>query len=65
MGLGGTNKSPTSSGTRRTPIQEGMVLALEPHEVFWRLQDMVYVTVEDPRLLPDKMSTSEMFVVDG
>ena len=42
-----------------------MVLALEPQVDLWRLQDMVYVTVEGPRLLPDKMSTSEMFVVDG
>ncbi len=46
-------------------IEEGMVLALEPHADFWHLQDMVYVTGKGPRLLSDKMSTSEMFVVDG
>ena len=46
-------------------IEEGMVLALEPHADFWHLQDMVYVTGEGPRLLSDKMSTSEIFMVDG
>ena len=44
-------------------LEEGMVLALEPHVGFWHLQDMVLITSDGPRLLSTRFSTDEMLVV--
>lgn len=43
-------------------LEEGMVLALEPHIGYWHLQDMVLVTKEGPRLLSARFNTDEMLV---
>ena len=49
---------------RKSPhvLEEGMVLALEPHVNFWHLQDMVLVTKGAPGLLSSKFNTDEPFV---
>lgn len=47
-----------------TLIEEGMVLALEPHLDHWHLQDMIVVRERGPELLSDKFSTSEPFIAD-
>jgi Xaa-Pro aminopeptidase len=44
-------------------LEEGMVLALEPHVDYWHLQDMFLITKEGPRLLSPRFSTDEMLVV--
>jgi len=44
-------------------LEEGMVLALEPHVNFWHVQDMVLVTKGAPVLLSPKFKTDEPFVV--
>jgi Xaa-Pro aminopeptidase len=44
-------------------LEEGMVLALEPHVNFWHVQDMVLVTKGAPVLLSPKFNTDEPFVV--
>jgi Xaa-Pro aminopeptidase len=46
-------------------LEEGMVLALEPHVNFWHLQDMVLVTKGGPVLLSPKFDTDEAFVADA
>ena len=43
-------------------LEEGMVLALEPHVNFWHVQDMVLVTDGAPVLLSPKFNTDEPFV---
>ena len=43
-------------------LEEGMVVALEPHIGYWHLQDMVLVTDDSPRLLSPLFSTDEMLV---
>ena len=44
-------------------LEEGMVVALEPHiGPCWHLQDMVLVTDGAPRLLSPLMGTDEMLV---
>ena len=43
-------------------LEEGMVVALEPHIGYWHLQDMVHVTADGPRLLSPLFSTNEMLV---
>jgi Xaa-Pro aminopeptidase len=45
-------------------LEEGMVLALEPHKDYWHIQDMVLVQRGAPRLLSDRFPTDEMFVID-
>ena len=45
-----------------TLIEEGMVLALEPHLDHWHLQDMIVVRDRGPELLSDKFSTAEPFI---
>ena len=43
-------------------LEEGMVLALEPHVGYWHLQDMVLVTNDGPELLSTRFNTDEMLV---
>ncbi len=43
-------------------LEEGMVVALEPHIGYWHLQDMVQVTADGPRLLSPLINTDEMMV---
>ena len=43
-------------------LEEGMVLALEPHIGYWHLQDMVLVTKDCPRFLSARFNTDEMLV---
>ena len=44
-------------------LEEGMVLAMEPHVKYWHLQDMILLTQDGPRLLSKRFSTDEMLVV--
>lgn len=44
-------------------LEEGMVLALEPHKDYWHIQDMVVVRARGPELISDKFSTDQMFVI--
>ena len=41
-------------------LEEGLVVALEPHIGNWRLQDMVLITDGEPRLLSPLINTDEM-----
>jgi Xaa-Pro aminopeptidase len=45
-----------------TILEEGMVLALEPHKAHWHIQDMVVVRKGGPELLSSKFPTDEPFV---
>ena len=44
-------------------LEDGMVLALEPHRDHWHIQDMVVVRAGGPELISDKFSTDHAFVV--
>lgn len=46
--------------TSHVLLEEGMVLALEPHVGYWHLQDMILVTPDGPQLLSPRFSTDEM-----
>jgi Xaa-Pro aminopeptidase len=46
-------------------LEEGMVIALEPHVNFWHVQDMVLVQKGAPVLLSAKFNTDEAFVADA
>ena len=43
-------------------LEEGMVVALEPHIGYWHLQDMVLVAADGPRLLSPLINTDEMLI---
>ena len=45
-------------------LEEGMVLALEPHVNFWHVQDMILVQKGAPVLLSPRFDTDEPFVAD-
>jgi Xaa-Pro aminopeptidase len=45
-------------------LEEGMVLALEPHKDYFHIQDMVVVRAAGPQLISDRFSTDQMFVID-
>jgi len=45
-------------------LEEGMVLAMEPHKGHWHIQDMIVVRGGGPENLSTKFPTEEMFVVD-
>jgi Xaa-Pro aminopeptidase len=45
-------------------LEEGMVLAIEPHRGHWHIQDMILVGRNGPTLLSDQFSTREMFVIE-
>jgi len=45
-------------------LEEGMVLALEPHKDFWHIQDLLVVRARGPQLISDKLATDEMFVIE-
>jgi Xaa-Pro aminopeptidase len=44
-------------------LEEGMVLAMEPHKDHWHVQDMIQIQKGAPVLLSPKFNTDEAFVV--
>lgn len=45
-------------------LEDGMVLALEPHKDYWHIQDLVVVRAGGPLLISDRFPTDEMFVIE-
>ena len=45
------------------PLEEDMVIALEPYSGYWHLQDMFLIGAEGNELLSAKFDTSELFVI--
>lgn len=45
-------------------LEEGMVLAMEPHKGHWHIQDMILVRKGGPENLSTRFPTEEMLVVD-
>ena len=56
-------QEPYIVSTGQHVLEEGMVLATEPHVDYWHLQDMFLITKDGPRLLSPRFSTDEMLVV--
>jgi Xaa-Pro aminopeptidase len=42
-------------------LEDGMVIAMEPHINHWHIQDMFIVREQGPELLSDKFNTDELF----
>lgn len=57
-------QEPVLARGNTTVLEQGMVLALEPHKDFWHIQDMVVVRARGPELISDKFPTDQMFVIE-
>jgi Xaa-Pro aminopeptidase len=57
-------QEPYLVSTCQQPLEDGMVLALEPHVGYWHLQDLIVITRDGPQLLSDRFNTDDMFVID-
>lgn len=57
-------QEPVLTRSRKIPLEEGMVLALEPYREHWHIQDLIVVRKGGPELLSDKFSIEELFVID-
>ena len=55
-------QEPYLVSTCQYELEEGMVLALEPHVGYWHLQDMILVTGDGPQLLSTRFNTDQMLV---
>jgi Xaa-Pro aminopeptidase len=57
-------QEPILSIHRPVPLEDGMVLAIEPYRGSWHIQDMIVVRPSKPELLSPKFSIDELFVID-
>jgi len=57
-------QEPILTKGRDVPLEEGMVLAIEPVHGYWHLQDMIVVRRGAPDLLSSRLSTDSMFAVE-
>jgi Xaa-Pro aminopeptidase len=56
-------QEPVISRGNSIRLEEGMVIAMEPHIDHWHIQDMFVIEADGPRLLSDGFSTDEAFVI--
>jgi Xaa-Pro aminopeptidase len=56
-------QEPILSRSRKVPLEEGMVLAIEPYREHWHIQDLVVVREGGPELLSNKFDTEEIFTI--
>jgi Xaa-Pro aminopeptidase len=46
-------------------LEEGMVIAMEPHVNHWHIQDMLVIRAHGPELISDKFPTDRIFACDA
>ena len=56
-------QDPVLVRTEERPIEEGMVIALEPYVDWWHVQDMFYIGKDGNELLSPNFDTSQLFVI--
>ena len=54
-------QEPVISRGNPRPLEEGMVIAMEPHINHWHIQDMLLIGPNGPELISSKFSTDEIF----
>jgi Xaa-Pro aminopeptidase len=54
-------QEPVISPGNPRPLEEGMVIAMEPHVNHWHIQDMLVIGKDGPELLSPLFSTDEIF----
>jgi Xaa-Pro aminopeptidase len=58
-------QEPIVTSNRNIPLEEGMVLAVEPHHESWHIQDMIVVRRNGPELISPKFPTDELYVIEA
>jgi Xaa-Pro aminopeptidase len=56
-------QAPIVAKDEPTPLEAGMVIAMEPHVNHWHIQDMLLIRDDGPELLSSRFSTDEPFIV--
>lgn len=56
-------QEPILSRSRAVPLEEGMVLAIEPYRESWHIQDLIAVRASGPELLSARFPIDELFVI--
>jgi Xaa-Pro aminopeptidase len=56
-------QEPVLTPGRKIPLEEGMVLAIEPYREHWHIQDLILVREGGPELLSAKFPIDELFVI--
>ncbi len=54
-------QEPVISRDNPRRLEEGMVIAMEPHVDHWHIQDMFVIGAEGPQLISSKFSTDDIF----
>lgn len=57
-------QEPVISRDNPIRLEEGMVIAMEPHVDHWHIQDMFVIEQDGPRLISDRFSTDEPYVIE-
>jgi Xaa-Pro aminopeptidase len=58
-------QEPILARSRAVPLEEGMVLAIEPYRESWHIQDLIAVRASGPELLSARFPIDELFVIPG
>ena len=56
-------QEPVLTPNRRIPLEEGMVLAVEPYREHWHIQDLIVIRRGEPELLSAKFPIDDLFVI--
>ncbi|MEA2908140.1 MAG: hypothetical protein QOJ15_221, partial [Bradyrhizobium sp.] len=54
-------QEPVISRDNPRRLEEGMVIAMEPHVDHWHIQDMFVIRADGPELISDKFPTETIF----
>jgi Xaa-Pro aminopeptidase len=46
-------------------LEQGMVIAMEPHVNHWHIQDPFLITADGPKIISNKFNTDELFACNG
>jgi Xaa-Pro aminopeptidase len=46
-------------------LEQGMVIAMEPHVNHWHIQDLFLISADGPQLISNKFNTDELFICNG
>jgi Xaa-Pro aminopeptidase len=57
-------QEPVISRDNPRRLEEGMVIAMEPHVDHWHIQDMFVIRANGPELISDKFPTDKIFACD-
>ena len=64
MGAWFHQQEPVLRNSSKIPLEDGMILAVEPQRLHWHLQDLIVIERGKPRLLSDKFPIDQPFIIN-